>query len=158
MQKGHMITLLATTGHGSYGNNITAVNIIDGVIKLADDGNSSSMFSKLNTAVNHNKLQVALQAWRQYPELHEKIAFGLYEFRPNFSKSSARCEHFLSHLRVRQFHGPLRNFFTSSWAQASGTSSKNSSLKTKQSRISRPSRRLGDVIFTGTLSAWTLSK
>jgi hypothetical protein len=55
--------LFKTAGHGSFGNNITAANIIDGVIKLADDGNADSIFSKLNTAVNHNKLQVTLQAW-----------------------------------------------------------------------------------------------
>ena len=75
MQTGHMVTLLRTSGHGSYGNTITAANIIDGVIKLADDNSATSIFSKLNTAVNHNKLQVALQAWWQHTELHEKIAY-----------------------------------------------------------------------------------
>jgi len=29
---------------------MTAANIIDGVIKLADDGNTASIFSKLKTA------------------------------------------------------------------------------------------------------------
>ena len=64
MQHGHLVKLLQTAGHASYGNNFTAANIIDGVIKLADDGNTASNFSKLNTAVNHNKLLVTLQAWR----------------------------------------------------------------------------------------------
>ncbi len=41
MQTGHMVTLLKTSGHGSYGNTITAANIIDGVIKLADDNNAT---------------------------------------------------------------------------------------------------------------------
>ena len=97
MQQGHLVKLLQTAGHGSYGNNITAANIIDGVIKLADDGTTASIFSKLNTAVNHNKLQVTLQAWRQHPELHEKIAYGIYEFGHNLTKTSVRCEHFLPH-------------------------------------------------------------
>jgi hypothetical protein len=95
MQTGHMVTLLRTSGHGSYGNTITATNIIDGVIKLADDNSAQSIFSKLNTAVNHNKLQVALQAWWQHTELHEKIAYGVYEFGHNLTKHSVRCEHFL---------------------------------------------------------------
>ena len=64
MQHGHLVKLLQTAGHASYGNNFTAANIIDGVIKLADDGNTASNFSKLNTAVNHNKQMVTLQAWR----------------------------------------------------------------------------------------------
>jgi hypothetical protein len=62
MQTGHMVTLLKTSGHGSYGNTITAANIIEGVIKLADDNSATLIFSKQNTAVNHNKRQVALQA------------------------------------------------------------------------------------------------
>ena len=95
MQNGHMVTLLKTSGHGSYGNTITAANIIDGVIKLADDNSASSIFSKLNTAVNHNKLQVALQAWWQHTNLHEKIAYGVFEFGHNLTKHSVRCEHFL---------------------------------------------------------------
>jgi hypothetical protein len=95
MQTGHMVTLLRTSCHGSYGNTITAANIIDGVIKLADDNSATSIFSKLNTAVNHNKLQVALQAWWQHTELHEKIAYGVYEFGHNLTKHSVRCEHFL---------------------------------------------------------------
>ena len=95
MQTGHMVTLLRTSGHGSYGNTITAANIIDGVIKLADDNNATSIFSKLNTAVNHNKLQIALQAWWQHTDLHEKIAYGVYEFGHNLTKNSVRCEHFL---------------------------------------------------------------
>jgi hypothetical protein len=95
MQTGHMVTLLRTSGHGSYGNTITAANIIDGVIKLADDNNATSIFSKLNTAVNHNKIQVALQAWWQHTDLHEKIAYGVYEFGHNLTKNSVRCEHFL---------------------------------------------------------------
>ena len=95
MQNGHMVTLLKTSGHGTYGNTITAANVIDGVIKLADDNSASSIFSKLNTAVNHNKLQVALQAWWQHTDLHEKIAFGVYEFGHNLTKHSVRCEHFL---------------------------------------------------------------
>ena len=86
MQNGHMVTLLKTSGHGSYGNTITAANIIDGVIKLADDDSATSIFSKLNTAINHNKLQVALQAWWQHTELHEKIAYGVYEFGHNLTK------------------------------------------------------------------------
>jgi hypothetical protein len=81
MQQGHMVTLLKTSGHG--------------VIKLADDNSATSIFSKLNTAVNHNKLQVALQAWWQHTELHEKIAYGIYEFGHNLIKTSVRCEHFL---------------------------------------------------------------
>jgi len=89
--------LLRTAGHGNYGNNITSANIIDGIIKLADDGDAASIFSKLNTAVNHNKLQVTLQAWRQHPDLYEKIAYGIYEFGHNLTKSSVRCEHFLTH-------------------------------------------------------------
>jgi hypothetical protein len=97
MQQGHLVKLLQTAGHGTYGNNITAANIIDGVVKLADDGNTASIFSKLNTAVTHNKLQVTLQAWRQHPDLHEKIAYGIYEFGHNLTKSSVRCEHFLPH-------------------------------------------------------------
>jgi hypothetical protein len=102
MQTGHMVTLLKTSGHGSYGNTITAANIIDGVIKLADDNNATSIFSKLNTAVNHNKLQVALQAWWQHTDLHEKIAYGVYEFGHNLTKHSVRCEHFFtSHCRHR---------------------------------------------------------
>ena len=95
IQNGYMVTLLKTSGHGNYGNTITAANIIDGVIKLADDDSATSIFSKLNTAVNHNKLQVALQAWWQHTELHEKIAFGIYEFGHNLTKNSVRCEHFL---------------------------------------------------------------
>ena len=97
MQQGHLVKLLQTAGHGTYGNNITAANIIDGVVKLADDGNTASIFSKLNTAVHHNKLQVTLQAWRQHPDLHEKVAYGIYEFGHNLTKSSVRCEHFLPH-------------------------------------------------------------
>ena len=89
MQTGHMVTLLRTSGHGSYGNTITTANIIDGVIKLADDNNATSIFSKLNTAVNHNKLQVALQAWWQHTDLHEiispKIASGANTFYPSLS-------------------------------------------------------------------------
>ena len=84
MQTGHMVTLLRTSGHGSYGNTITAANIIDGVIKLADDNSATSIFSKLNTAVNHNMLQVALN-----------LAYGVYEFGHNLTKHSVRCEHFL---------------------------------------------------------------
>ena len=93
----NLVKLLQTAGHGSYGNNITAANIIDGVIKLADDGNTASIFCKLNTAVNHNKLQVPLQVWRQHPDLYEKITYGIYEFGHNLTKTSVRCEHFLSH-------------------------------------------------------------
>ena len=81
----------------NYGNNITANNIIDGVIKLADDDNAASIFSKLNTSVNHNKQQVTLHAWRQHPDLYEKIAYGIYEFGHNLTKTSVRCEHFLPH-------------------------------------------------------------
>ena len=97
MQHGQLDKLLRTAGLDNYGNNITANNIIDGVIKLADDGDTTSIFSKLNTAVNHNKLQVTLQAWRQHPDLHEKIAYGIYEFGHNLTKTSVRCEHFLPH-------------------------------------------------------------
>ncbi len=63
MQHGQLDQLLCTAGLGNYGNNITANNIVDGVIKLADDNNAASIFSKLNTSVNHNKQQVTLQAW-----------------------------------------------------------------------------------------------
>jgi len=95
MQTGHMVTLLKTSGHGSYRNTITAANIIDGVIKLADDNNATSIFSKLKSAVNHNKLQVALQAGWQHIDLHEKIAYDVYEFGHNLTKNSVRSEHFL---------------------------------------------------------------
>jgi hypothetical protein len=40
---------------------------------------------------------VTLQAWRQHPELYEKIAYGIYEFGHNLTKTSVRCEHFLPH-------------------------------------------------------------
>jgi len=86
---------LKTSGHGSYRNTITAANIIDGVIKLVDVNNATSIFSKLNIAVNHNKLQVARLAWWQHTDLHEKIAYGVYEFGHNLIKNSVRSEHFL---------------------------------------------------------------
>ena len=97
MQQGQLDKLLRTAGLGNYGNNITATNIIDGVIKLADDNNAASIFSKLNTSINHNKQQVTLQAWRQHPDLYEKIAYGIYEYGHNLTKTSVRCEHFLPH-------------------------------------------------------------
>ena len=50
-----------------------------------------------SAAVDHNKLQVTLQAWLQHPDLHEKIAYGIYEFGHNLTKTSVRCEHFLPH-------------------------------------------------------------
>jgi len=40
---------------------------------------------------------VTLQAWRQNPDLYEKIAYGIYEFGHNLTKTSVRCEHFLPH-------------------------------------------------------------
>lgn len=95
MMKKHLETLLKTTGHGIYGNNITVKNIIDGVIKLADEEREGTLVSCLNTSVNHNKLQVEQQAWRQHPELHEGIAYGVYEYGHNLTKTSIRCEHFL---------------------------------------------------------------
>jgi hypothetical protein len=97
MQHGQLVKLLKTAGHSIYDNNFTADNIIDGVIKLADDDSTASIFSKINTAVNHNKLHVTLQAWRQHPDLYEKIAYGIYEFGHNLTKTSVRCEHFLPH-------------------------------------------------------------
>lgn len=83
-------------GHGYFGNNITVKNIIDGIIKLSDDDQAGSMFNKLNISVNHNKLQVDQQAWRQHPELFEGIAYHIYEYGHNISRTSIRCEHFTS--------------------------------------------------------------
>ncbi len=40
---------------------------------------------------------MTLQAWRQHPDLHERVAYGIYEFGHNLTKSSVRCEHFLPH-------------------------------------------------------------
>ena len=96
MEKGRLQLFLSAGGHGYFGNNFTAKNIIQGLLKYDSSSNEPTTLSaRLQSSLNHAKTLVTQQAWYMHEELHKKIALCEYEQGFNSSVHSIHCAHFL---------------------------------------------------------------
>ncbi len=87
---------LAAAGFGYFGNNYTAANILQGMIKYDSATiEAVTLCERLHARVNHNKVAVLKQAWYKHEVLHSKVV--LCEFEQGYATSahSIHCAHLL---------------------------------------------------------------
>jgi hypothetical protein len=95
-EKDQLRQFLAAAGFGYFGNNYTAANILQGMIKYdSATTEATTLCDRLHARVNHNKIAVLRQAWYKHEALHSKIV--LCEFEQGYATSahSIHCAHLL---------------------------------------------------------------
>ena len=98
-EKDRLRQFLAAAGFGYFGNNYTASNILQGMIKYdSAPVESVTLCQRLHARVNHNKVAVLKQAWYKHEVLHSKIVLCEFEQGYAASASSIHCVHFLPEL------------------------------------------------------------
>ena len=95
-EKDQLRQFLAAAGFGYFGNNYTAANILQGMIKYdSATTEATTLCERLHARVNHNKIAVLRQAWYKHESLHSRIV--LCEFEQGYATSthSIHCAHLL---------------------------------------------------------------